>query len=109
MTVVDGRLLELSSEPGEGTLRVSAAGEIDISTVDDFRAVLTDAVADGTGQVDIDLAEITFMGSEGVRALVDARRAGQDRGVGVRVVDASKVVRTVLTLTDLEELLEEGG
>ncbi|UDY37542.1 STAS domain-containing protein [Dermatobacter hominis] len=106
---MDGRLLELSSEPGDGICRVSAVGEIDISTVDDFRTALTDALADGNGRVDIDLAAITFMGSEGVRALVDARRAGEDRGVGVRVVGASKVVRTVLTLTDLEELLEDGA
>lgn len=56
---------ELDRPNGRTVLAV--AGELDIATVEDFLAAVRDALGDGA--LTLDLRELTFMDSAGVRAL----------------------------------------
>jgi anti-anti-sigma factor len=76
---------------------VSLAGEIDLSTMEQFAAALRMHLDDGAPIVVIDLAEVGFASADSVRVLLTALRQARRRGVIVRVV-LSPAVRRVVTL-----------
>jgi anti-anti-sigma factor len=83
---------------------VMVAGEVDASTADEFGAVL--AVCNGDMTVAaVDLSRVTFFSAAGVRAFV---RRGWTTG-GHPMIIASPAVRRVLTLCEVEFLLERHG
>ena len=83
---------------------ISAAGELDLATADEFsRAVLSGLAR---GPVLIDLQAVTFMDSSGVRALNTALRESAERRRELRVRDRMHPsVVQVLELTGMLGLL----
>lgn len=59
----------------DGRSQVSFVGEVDVTTVDQFRATL--ARAAGAGPVVADLSELTYLDSAGVDVLFDVARRTQ--------------------------------
>lgn len=55
---------------------LAVAGEVDVSTEAVLREALVGLVADGATDLVVDLAEVTFMDSSGLRALIEAIRLG---------------------------------
>ena len=53
---------------------VAVWGEIDLATVVPFREALMEAVETGAREVVVDLAQVTFMGSTGIRELIRVHR-----------------------------------
>lgn len=91
-------------DPGRVTLRPT--GEVDISTADALEATLTDALAGpGLREVVVDLADVPFLDSSGVRVLVLAATAARERGAVLRVTDPRPVVARVLQITAVGPLL----
>jgi len=68
--------LVLVEHPIEGGVRLVVSGEIDQATVDEFRRALTTIVGRGDGDVELDMRGVTFVDSQGLRALVTARQIG---------------------------------
>jgi anti-sigma B factor antagonist len=99
-----GRVVYATGE----ALVVAVAGEIDLFTVDRFRAAVAagfDQLHDG-GILVIDLTEVTFLGSQGLQALVDVTRAAQRRREPLRiVVDNTRPVIRPIELTRLDNVL----
>jgi anti-sigma B factor antagonist len=62
---------------------VSVAGELDLATADEFSRAVRSGLA--TGAVIVDLREVTFMDSAGVRALNTALRESAENGRELRV------------------------
>ncbi len=87
--------LELSTRhDGDGTLVVSAVGEIDMSNVDQFRAALAAAAAGASGdRFVVDLTGVDYLDSAGIHALYAAAPA-------VRLV-ASPLLSPVLDISGL--------
>ncbi len=83
---------------------VTVAGELDLATVDEFSSAVRDGLA--RGGVLIDLRQVTFMDSGGVRALNTALREAAERGRSLRVRGGmqSSVVQ-VLEMTGMLGLL----
>ncbi|WP_196255759.1 STAS domain-containing protein [Micromonospora sp. WMMC415] len=95
---------ESGEAPGRVTLR--PAGELDISTVGTLEAALTDALArPGVREIVVDLAEVRFLDSSGVRVLVLAATAARKRDAVLRVTDPQPVVARVLRITAVGPLL----
>ncbi|HWH09724.1 MAG TPA: STAS domain-containing protein [Solirubrobacteraceae bacterium] len=92
---------------GERTL-VSVAGELDIATADEFTASLRDALAGGP--VTLDLAELSFVDSSGLRALDGLLEEIDREGwtLGIRP-DVGRGVRQLLELTGMIGLLPFEG
>jgi anti-anti-sigma factor len=89
---------------GPGTprsVRVAAAGEIDILTAPRLEAALR-AALDAYDLVVVDLSGVTFMDAQGLNALLAAHRDA--RGT-LRVVDASPQSARLLRLTGIDHVL----
>jgi anti-sigma B factor antagonist len=86
-------------------VRVTARGDVDVESVTAFHDGLRTAVAGGSAAVRIDLAQVTFLGSEGIRTLVLLHESAAAQGTRITVSDASPIVRRVLTLTESDWLL----
>ena len=84
---------------------VLLAGELDISTSPD----LQDALAGLTGEarrVTVDLAELEFMDSTGLAALLGAHKALQERGGTLELRHPSKMVIGLVQITGLDDVFE---
>jgi anti-sigma B factor antagonist len=77
------------------------AGEIDISTADQLRAALVEALSTNPKAV-IDMADVTFFDAAGIRVVLQAA-ANQD-GAGPLTLIASARVLRVLEVVGLSEL-----
>ncbi|MFN2479404.1 MAG: STAS domain-containing protein [Pseudonocardiaceae bacterium] len=89
-------------------LVVTVAGEVDVLTVDRLRAAVAagfDQLPDGATLV-IDLTDVTFLGSAGLQALVDATRAARRRCEPLHiVVDHARPVIRPIELAGLDDVL----
>ena len=85
---------------------VALHGEVDVLTVDQVRVALTDAIAGGPRSIVVDLADLTFIDSTGLGALVFGFQRARDAGIAFRLTRASRGVRQVLVLSGLLEVVE---
>lgn len=99
-------ILTVSTERQDDSVTVHATGEIDLSTVQDFHQAITLAreTVTAPATVVVDLTGITFFGSAGVSALVQARHDCAHHEVSL-VVMASPVVHRILRVTGLDGVL----
>jgi anti-anti-sigma factor len=81
-------------------------GELDLSGVNLFEQTLEAELGADGGVVALDLRELTFMDSSGLRALVMADRRVKKAGSTLVVVRPSGSVERVMALTDVSERLE---
>jgi anti-sigma B factor antagonist len=85
---------------------VRARGELDLETADDLADSLDARLWSGCEGVLVDLTEVRFMDSSGLRAIVLADRALGDEGLCLAVAtEARSQVEGVLELTGLRERL----
>lgn len=92
-------------EPGQVVLHLR--GDLDLASVDELQAAVRGAL-DGHGGANLvlDLRELRFVDSSGVRVVLDLR--GERLAAGGRLVlrAAGPAVRRVLSLMALDQLLE---
>jgi anti-sigma B factor antagonist len=84
---------------------IVAQGELDVQSVDELRARLNEALDAGNKRIVVDLAEVSFIDSLSLSALVGARRKLGDDG-RLAVVAAHEYVRLILQATGLEQVLD---
>ena len=97
----------MATEPRDGALVVTLAGELDLATAGDVESAVVGPVAGG-GHVVLDLRGLEFMDSSGVRVLVAAHAAAQESGGRLTIVrpQAGGAVSRVLEISGLEGVLE---
>ena len=88
---------------GERTLMVT--GEVDLAVKPDFEEQLTRLLAEAHSPGYVDLAEVTFMDSSGLAALINAKKGGDAMGVGLTIVNPSEPVRQVLSISGVDHFL----
>lgn len=94
-----------------GVLKVG--GEVDLLTTPQLKAGIEEQLAHGRPLLVIDLSEVSFLGSSGLAALVEARQSAEDSGIALRLVAGNRSVFRPLATTgltslfDLRESLEE--
>lgn len=91
----------VSSQHEAGRCTVSAAGEVDIATVDEFLAAVRSALDAGASAVDLDLGGLTFIDSSGLGALVRLRSEAEERGARLDLTNVPAKVSRILDLTGL--------
>ena len=96
--------LQTTDEP-YGT-RAALTGEIDLSTVDDAEIQLRSAIGDGDGLLAIDLRQVSFLDSSGLRLLLRINKELGEAGRRLIVVQGPRRVARVFELTGAEDQLD---
>ena len=89
---------------GEAVLVV--AGEVDLSNRDEFLDQLRRLIEAAQSPSLVDLAAVSFFGSSGISALLQANREAKQKGVVLVIATPSPIVRQVLDATDLSSIFE---
>ena len=71
---------KIEQESKAGCLRLSVSGEVDMAVTPDLEAAVSRACS-VSRIVEIDLHEVSFIDSTGLRAVLDAKTLCADRGV----------------------------
>jgi stage II sporulation protein AA (anti-sigma F factor antagonist) len=101
----EGHLSVESAVEGR-TARLTLAGELDLSGVDAIAEKLDEFAEGDLDAVVIDASGLTFLDSSGLRALLSGREQLREKGIELRVADASAAVTRVLDMTGTRTLLE---
>jgi len=84
---------------------VRVVGEIDLATAPQLRSSLDDLIADADGAILLDLAEVTYIDSTGLCAVLTAEAELNHQGRDLRVVKASVQVRRLFELCGISDLV----
>jgi anti-anti-sigma factor len=90
-------------EPGDAPIIV-VAGEIDIDNRADLTRQVTDLLEQASAaRVGLDLGDLTYVGSAGIRALLTCREVAQQLGIRLEVCRIHENALQVLTVCGLTE------
>lgn len=101
--------LELVSQELKRVLLIEVKGRVDSTTADKLGQELNDAIDAGKNQVVLDLSQVEYMSSAGLRELVSALKRiqrGAVRGGDLRLAALSDRVQEVLELAGLDEIFK---
>jgi anti-sigma B factor antagonist len=98
--------LVTSVDRADDTVTVSLHGEVDVLTVDQVRVALAEAIADRPQRIVVDLADLSFIDSTGLGALVFGFQRSRDEGIGFRLARPTRGVHQILVLSGLLEVVE---
>jgi anti-anti-sigma factor len=90
----------------EGVIRVVLVGEFDLAGIDQFESVIASIEAQAASVIVVDLTELRFMDSSGLRALVLADRRARKANRRLAIVPGPTPVRRVFEITQLDEELD---
>lgn len=96
-------------ESGSRTTKIVLSGELDMGTVPILDEYLTRVEAEEVAEIVVDLRELTFIDSVGLRAFLAARDRAEANGRQLVLAGAGPPVRHVFEITGLESLLVDQG
>ncbi|MGW4474509.1 STAS domain-containing protein [Nonomuraea sp. NPDC004354] len=85
----------------DGISVVCLAGELDVNTTSTLLDAMETALSNGPRFVEVDVAALTFCGSEGLRALLHIQGAALQAGCRLRLAHVQGVLQRVLDITQL--------
>lgn len=110
MSESDVRVEAMTPESIENSLSVSTAaendqtivaaiGEVDAASADVLRAAIFDVIEGGQPKVAVDMSEVSFIDSSGLRVLIAGFKAAESAGGALSVRAPSDAVRRLLEIT----------
>lgn len=100
--------MEYSLEPGDDAVLVRVDGRVDESSWEAFGAGLSAAIdqarQSGLADVIIDLSELDYMSSRGLRVLTVGKREGDKAGVNIILASPNEVMREILAISRYDKL-----
>lgn len=101
--MADSDLAVAAQERDPQTVLVTVQGEVDAASSGALRSGVKDALAGGYKKVLLDLTDVSFIDSAGLRVLIDSQKLGENTGVSVKIESASDVVKRLLEMTALTD------
>jgi anti-anti-sigma factor len=101
-------MIQLTEETKEGWCIVTVRGRADSETADDFEAGLRAAI-DNHAQVAANLAGLDYISSAGLRAVIQAARAAEAKGVKLAFCAPTANVKKVFDMSGLHQILTIQG
>jgi anti-sigma B factor antagonist len=92
-------------EPERDVVRVCPSGDVDLATVGDIRERVDELTTAGFRRVVIDLREVTFLDSTGLRLVLDLDAASRSDGWELAVIEGSAAVQRAFEVTGLRQHL----
>ena len=99
--------LTIDLDIAAGTATLTVHGEIDLDTIGQLSDVL--AGVSSSGQVNVDLADVSYMDSGGLRSLLTAKSDIEQLGGRFRVIAASRMVDRLFEIAGVAEILYQRG
>lgn len=96
--------LKIDTRFERGYTVVTPQGEVDLSTVESFRAVLNELFIQGRSHLLVDLDETTFLDSLGFGALVGARRRAYALNGSLGIVCSNDRILRLFEITALDRV-----
>lgn len=97
----------INVQPGSEAYIITVIGRIDSSNADQLDDTLSQLIADGHNKLVLQLTDITYMSSAGLRAIVSALRSTKKKhGGDVRIAAPSERVSEVFDLAGLTPLFQ---
>ena len=98
--------LQVESMAQGRRLRVVVSGEVDVSNAEDLRAQIDAGLSDETvREVEVDMAEVSYIDSTGIRVLVGSAHKAQDSGRDFQVLNPQANDLRSLGLLGVDEVL----
>jgi anti-anti-sigma factor len=98
--------LELRIEHDQGAPRLVVSGELDLASAEVLTSQMKQLESTEPPLLVLDLRELDFMDSTGLRTVIAADNRAKDRGARLVIVRASEEVNRVFRLTRMDEHLE---
>ena len=98
--------LRIESREAGGVTYVTLGGEFDLAGVEQFDSAIGKLEANAPQTLVIDLSELEFMDSSGLRALVMADQRARQRERRLAIVPGPPSVRRVFEITRLDDRLD---
>jgi anti-anti-sigma factor len=95
--------VDVHSENGAPLLKIS--GELDLASSPALEQELERATSSAPSLVVIDLRELNFMDSTGLSVLIRAHQQAQESGHRLAIVNGSRQIRRLLSLTGVADRL----
>lgn len=89
----------------DGRAEVHLVGELDVSTAPLLREGLLGVLAEGSGQITLDMAELAFIDSTGLSVLVGAFKRARQDGREVVLKNPRPPARKVLEISGLDTVI----
>lgn len=100
-----GLSVNLPDSPGGGgRCAIVATGSLDASAVGAFERTVRRALKVGPAEVNVDLGQVGFIDSSGLRALVAGRRACRAAGAAFQLLNPTPRTVRILQVTGLDSL-----
>lgn len=98
---------ELAVETGDERVTFIPRGELDLATAPEVEDKVLSALRDGDAEVVLDLRELTFMDSTGVRTIVAAHQVAEEGGRRLCVVRPPResAVSRVIEISGIDDAL----
>jgi anti-anti-sigma factor len=87
------------SQISNSACRLSVTGELDLATVPKLEDEANKALLDGAKRIEIDLANLGFIDSTGLRMFLQLNERAASEGWSLLMVKPSEPVRTILQIT----------
>ena len=98
--------LELRVEQDQRAPRLVVAGELDLATAEELEAGLKELESGAPAVLVLDLRELEFMDSTGLRTIVGADARAREQGWRLTIVRGPDAVQRIFSVTKLDERLE---
>ncbi|MGD2163117.1 MAG: STAS domain-containing protein [Anaerolineales bacterium] len=99
--------MDIQTQEHKRVVVVSVSGRIDSATAGEFEDVLNEFTQHGKNNLVLDLSEVDFISSAGLRVLVTARKAVKSAGGEIVFADSSEQVIETLEIAGLDVLFEQ--
>ncbi len=100
------KLLELTTEADGTTVRLALTGELDIAGAARVEHELERIEREPPSTIVLDLSELAFMDSTGLRVIVAADSRAREQARRLVIVRGSDTVQRIIEMTRLNERLE---
>ena len=98
-------LLRVDVDAADGTARVRLDGELDLSTVPALEARVAALLASGSTRIVLDLAELEFIDSTGLRLILELHGEAARDGFSLALVPGGEAVQRVFEITGTVQVL----
>jgi anti-anti-sigma factor len=101
--------METSSTLENGITMVTVSGNVDIAGSEILEAALNQHLNDGVSKLVLDLSDVGFVSSSGLRVLLKTAQSLQRSEGRMRLCEANETVREIFGISGFDKILEIAG